>query len=111
MTTGISAPPMGTTKVIPKTEMDYLGVHLNEKGDTTLELNNRIKDCMISLKKLDLFWLHAECSVALKIQVYDAVIKAKLLYGLETTQLTGTSMDALDIFQLKGLIKMFKYIN
>ncbi len=87
--------------------MDYLGVHLNEKGDTTKELNSRIQTCFANLKKLDLFWLHANCPIRQKLLVDNATMKAKVLYGLETTQLTPTNLTALDRFQLKGLRKRF----
>ncbi len=71
-----------------KNKTKHLGIQLNNRSDSGAEVQARIATCMSILKKLDLFWLHAQCSVARKTQVYDAVIKAKLLYGLETTQLT-----------------------
>ena len=38
-----------------------------------------------------------------KLQVYDAVIRYKLLYGLECIQLTQAELDRIDAFQMKGI--------
>ena len=42
---------------------------------------------MATMKKLDLFWRHSNCGIATKIHVAEAVLRAKLLYGLESAQL------------------------
>ena len=42
------------------------------------------------------------------MEVYDAVIKAKLLYGMESLQMRTTSKRRSDIFQLKGLRKILR---
>ena len=56
--------------------------------DMHAELNKRIFQTARTWKRLDLFWLHSTCSTEQKLQVYNAVITSKLLYGLETAQLT-----------------------
>ena len=70
---------------------------------------------MAILKKLDLFWRHSDCQIKTKILVQDAVIRSKLLYGLESAELTSSDLKRLDVFQLKGLRKIMKmettYIN
>lgn len=38
--------------------------------------------------------------------IYDAVVRSKLLYGLETLHLTQSMAKKLDVFQLKGLRKI-----
>ena len=81
----------------------YLGCKLNNKGDGTRELSSRISECMATLKRLDLFWLHGDCGARVKLHVYDAVIRSKLVYGLESLQLNATTLKQLDVFQLKGL--------
>ena len=43
-----------------------------------------------------------------KIIVYDAVIRSKLLYGLEAAQINPQYLKTLDAFQLKGLRKILK---
>ena len=80
-----------------------LGCTLNRKADTTRELARRIKDATIIWKKLDLFWGPAEVTTARKLIVFDAVVRSKLIYGLESAQLTDEGMEDLDVFQRKAL--------
>ena len=63
---------------------------------------------MATFKKLDLFWAHSNCSKQFKLLVQDAIIRSKLLYGLESEQLKSENMHKLDVFQLKGLRKILK---
>ena len=58
------------------------------------------------MKKLDLFWLHSDCPAKFKLLVHDAVVRSKLLYGLDTAMLTPSLLKKLDTFQLKGLRKI-----
>eukprot|EP00975_Prorocentrum_lima_P068208 12919375-Prorocentrum_lima.AAC.1 len=47
--------------------------------------------------------MHSSCGISLKIQAYDAIVKAKFLYGLESVQLTEQHRKSLTTFHLKGL--------
>ncbi len=38
-------------------------------------------------KKLDKFWKHSDCIVRHKLIVYDAIVRSKLMYGLESAHL------------------------
>eukprot|EP00975_Prorocentrum_lima_P030180 6330769-Prorocentrum_lima.AAC.1 len=60
---------------------------------------------MTILKKLDVFWMHSSCNIAFRLQAYNAIIKAKFLYGLESMQLTEQQRQSLTTFHLKGLRK------
>ena len=64
--------------IAPSHEVKYLGCQMNEQGDGKKEVNKRITACMAILKKLDLFWLHADVPTPKKIQVVDAVLRSKL---------------------------------
>ena len=70
-----------------------LGCKLNNKGDGTRELSARIAECMAVFKRLDLFWLRGDSGVRFKLHVYDAVIRSKLVYGLESIQLNATALN------------------
>ena len=94
------------TPVPRKDEVRYLGCHLNQTSDSTREVNSRICMCMATLRRLDLFWRHSNCTAALKLHVMNAVVRAKLLYGLESAQLSDTHVAKLNTFQLKGLRKI-----
>ena len=76
------------TELIPKEEVKYLGCKLNQQGDANMEIRKRIAECMGTLKQIDLFRLHSDSSLRQKLIVYDAVIKSKLMYGLESLELT-----------------------
>ena len=84
-------------------------------GDPAKEVMKRISTTIITLKKLDQFWLNSNCPIKRKVEVYDTVIKAKLLYGLESLQMRETVKRKLDTFQLYGLSKILRmkttYVN
>ena len=100
---------MDGTNVPKKTEVKYLGCHLNEHTDVSKELKARISICMSTLKKLDIFWRHSDCPACFKIMAMDAVIRSKLLYGFESAQLSPANLQKLDAFQLKGLRFFFNF--
>ena len=95
-------------KVPAKEEVKYLGCHLNRHCDTTKEIKTRTAACMSTLNKLHQFWRHSDCPTKFKIIALDAVIKSKLLYGMETAQLTQGAIQRLDVLQLKGLRTILK---
>ena len=63
---------------------------------------------MITMKKLDIFWRHSNCPTHVKIHVADAVLRAKLLYGLESAQLNPAVVKRLETFQLKVLRQILR---
>ena len=96
------------TKVQRREEVKYLGCVLNMRADTSSEVKARISTCMAIMHKMDLFWRKAECPIRWKVLVFDAVIRSKLLYGLETAMLTDSAQRKLNVFQLKGLRKILR---
>ena len=54
------------------------------------------------------YWRQSDCSVGFKLTVYDAVVRSKLMYGLESAQLSDSVRRKLDSFQFKGLRKILK---
>ena len=49
------------------------------------------------------FWTKANTSNKGKIQVFNAIIRSKVLFGLECIQLTGAEISKLNAFQNKSL--------
>ena len=86
----------------------YLGTEINAAADPTLEVQRRMAEVCVTWKKLDTFWKHSNTPTKVKIQVYDAVIRSKLVYGLESLQLTKAWQSRINAFQLKGLRKILK---
>ena len=58
-----------------------------------------------------MFWKEACCSLRNKLLVYNAVIRTKLLYGLETLELPTSQTSRLEAFQLKGLQKILNMVT
>ena len=80
-----------------------------------VEVRGRIREAMAVLKKMHLFWRHSTCNIRFKLIVTQAVLFAKVLYGLESAELPATALKALDVFHLRCLRKILKmtrtYIN
>ena len=93
-------------KVPPVQHVKYLGCQLNERGDPGTEIIGRIKHCMTLLTKLHLFFKYGDCDPAKKILVWNAVIRSKLMYGLESTVMNKSVLNRLDSFQMKTLRKI-----
>ena len=55
------------------------------------------------MNKLQKFWVHSDCSVRYKLIVCDAIVRSKLIYGLETAHLRKPERESLDKFQRRGL--------
>lgn len=81
----------------------YLGTMLTDTNDNHSEISNRIAECAATCNRLKIFWRKAKTTTKWKIQVFDAVIRSKLLYSLECIQLTTAEQDRIDAFQTKGL--------
>ena len=60
------------------------------------------------MEKLGTFFKHSNCPTFFKITVYDAVVRAKLLYGIESIALNPKTRESLNIFHLKGLRQILK---
>ena len=86
----------------------YLGCEIGIKTTTREEINKRFSNTMITMKKLDIFWRHSNCDTAVKIHAADAVLRAKLLYGLESSQLIPSVIRRIETFQLKVLRKILR---
>ena len=66
-------------------------------------------------KKMHIFFYNSDNTIARKLQMFNAILRAKIMYGLETAVLTTAELNKLDVFQLRCLRKILKlpttYIN
>ena len=83
-------------------ETTYLGASVTKIVDLKNKIRKRISAAMAVLKKLDIFWLRANCNKKWNLLVYSSVIVSKLLYGLE-------SLSLLNTFQLKGFCNAIQH--
>jgi hypothetical protein len=70
------------------TEATYLGNELNVEANIAHEITNKIQETRRIWMKLQLFWKDNNANRKWKIIIYDAIIRSKLLYGMETIHLT-----------------------
>ena len=96
------------TKVPTESETVYLGATISKTHDYKKEVANKIASCFAVLNKLNVFWSKSSCPRRFKLVVLDAVVRSKLVYGLEVTHLPKFLTQKLDVFQLKGLRKILK---
>ncbi len=79
----------------------YLGTFLSDKAESKQELTNRMVDALTACKKMKIFWEKADTTIKWKLQVYGAIVRSKLLYGLEAIQPTNSEQKRLNAFQMR----------
>lgn len=89
-------------------ETQYLGSCISKRHDIRKDITRKISSCFATLNKLNEFWLRSSCPQSFKINVFDAIIRSKLVYGLETVHIPKYLLQKMDVFQLKGLRKILK---
>ena len=87
-------------------EVKSLGCLLNAQGDPGNEVGKRIKDSMATLMKMQIFFRHGDSTFSEQLNVFNAVLASKLMYGLESVVMNKSVLNRLDTFQLKGLRKI-----
>ena len=95
----------GTPVPIAK-EVVYLGSILSSTHNHRREVAKRKAAAMATWKRLDIFWKKANCPPKFKLIVLDAVIRSKLVYGLDCIQIPEAALNTLNAFQLKGIRKI-----
>ena len=96
------------SKVLKVRTATYLGCNIGIKSTNREELSKRFSNTMATMKKLDLFWRHSNCDVAIKVYTADAILRSKLLYGLESAQLIPSVAKKMETLQLKVLRKILR---
>ena len=81
-------------KVKELDESRYLGCFLIIETNAKRELNKRMGDVHNTWKRLEAFWKHSDCEGRFKIIAYNAVIRTKLMYGLESLQLLQEDINS-----------------
>ena len=71
--------------------------------DEVKEISKRIADTLTTWKTLEDLWKRGNAEIREKVKVFDAVIRSKLLYAMETIQLTTAELARTDAFQTKGI--------
>ena len=88
-------------------EATYLD-NMNHTVNLSREVSQRIQDTKRTWKKLSVFWNDASTNRKWQLLIFDAVVKSRLLYNLETVHLTKSLRQKLDAFHLRGSRKKLK---
>jgi hypothetical protein len=96
------------TEVKIEHEITYLGAKLNDQLNIHKEITAKIQQTMGTWKKLGPYWKKAAIPNRVKLLVYDALIRSKLVYGFETATMNDNAKKRIDAFQLKGLRQILK---
>ena len=70
------------TKIEPQTELLYLGSVVSDDGRVHRELSRRLGMAGAEFRQLSRLWRHSCLGRARKIEIFNAVIIPKLMYGL-----------------------------
>ena len=89
-------------------EAMYLGNEINRIVKIKYEILNKISTVRRTRFKPNAHWQASGASKKWKLIIFDAKIRSKLLYGLETIYLTQALSKSLDVFQLRSLRKILK---
>ena len=91
-------------------EVIYLGGIFTKQVNIASEISSRIASAMAIWKILDIFWKEVQCSLRNTILIYNAVIKSKFLYALETLEMPTSLLSRLEAFQLKDLRTCWEWL-
>ena len=75
-----------------KFETTYLGNEPNRDVNIKHEILNKMQEVRKTWYKLLPYWKATNANVKWQLLIFDAVIRSKLLYGLETVHLTGAML-------------------
>ena len=89
-------------------EVTYLGGTLTSQVSVANEVSNRIAAATSTWMSLRMFWKQAHCSAGNKIRIFNAVVKARLLYGLQMLEIPDAQMSRLEAFHYKGLRQILR---
>ena len=94
------------TRLARVKEATYLGHQITQAMDIRLEINHKMHQTLKLWYCVNTYWKALNCPRHWKLQIYDAEIKNKLLYGLETVHLMPAMQKRVNTFQLRGLRKI-----
>lgn len=62
-------------------------------SDAKMEMSKRIAETMRSPRQLERFWKKGKGDNEFQVQVYNAAIRSKLIFGLESVELKETTTE------------------
>ena len=89
-----------------KTDTVYLGGLISTCGDSAAELSRRLGEARRNFHNLAQVWKHANIPRLRKLQIFNACIVSKALYGLDSIWLLKHQLRKLDAFYCSCLRKI-----
>ena len=86
-------------KMPTEEDTTYLGAQLNSKCDIAKDLNMKMGGATYIWRKLDKLWKGTNNRKKDKLNIYNAVVRSKVAYSLETAPLSISQKKKLDAFQ------------
>lgn len=89
-----------------KETMLYLGASVWSDGSLSSELGKKLGVAWSDFNKLAQLWKHTSVTIKRKVEVFNACISSKLMYGLASAWLNASERKRLDGFQARCLRKI-----
>ena len=94
------------TPVSKQKQIKYLGATFNTTLDVSSILRQKITETSATMRTLQPLWKDTQISTSWKLAVYNAVIRTRVFYTLETLELTPGQQKILDTLYFRGLRKI-----
>jgi len=91
------------TRISPQSELMYLGSAVSDDGRAKRELSRRVGMAAGEFRQLSRLWRHSRLDRARKLEIFNAVILPKLLYGLAAAWLNTAEQRKINGFQNRCL--------
>ena len=89
-------------------QIKYLGAVFNPTLDVTNIVRQKLADASATMRTLKPLWGDPQISTSWKLVVYNAVIRSRIFYTLETLELTESQQKLLDTMCFRGLRRILK---
>ena len=89
-------------------QIKYLGTIFCNNLDVNLIVRQKIADASATLRQLQPLWTHQNISPAWKLIVFNAIIRTRIFYTLETAELSHSHQKHLDTLYYRALRKILK---
>ena len=86
-------------------ETTYLGNEISREANIWHEILNKMQEIRKTWFRLLPYWKATNANLKWQLLIFDAVMKSKIIYCLETVHLTQAMMKKIDAFQLRWLRK------
>ena len=96
------------TPVERHAQIKYLGATFTTTLDNNTILRQKLTDATATMRTLSPLWTDTHISTPWKLVVYNAVIRSRVFYTLETLELTTGQQRILDTLYFRGLRRILR---